>query len=236
MCAGRNLLEDPWAEPSPDMFTRSVSPEQAPDKATYLNIDFERGDPVALDGEQLSPATLLARLNKVRARDRCRVRPGSAGVALFLVESLAGSLMYLPVLGGPCSAVCFHLAKSAGIGRIDWLQAVPELPCCCRKLCLPPPAVVPLFWSCEEAPMAVTLRTESVRVTMCTQLAGDNGIGRVDIVESRFVGMKSRGVYETPGGTVLMTARRAVESICLDRGELHLKVRNTGAGLLGFGF
>jgi argininosuccinate synthase len=56
------------------------------------------------------------------------------------------------------------------------------------------------------------------------QLAGDNGIGRVDIVESRFVGMKSRGVYETPGGTVLMTARRAVESICLDRGELHLKV------------
>lgn len=68
-CAGRNLLEDPWAEPSPDMFTRSVSPEQAPDKATYLNIDFERGDPVALDGEQLSPATLLARLNKVRAHD-----------------------------------------------------------------------------------------------------------------------------------------------------------------------
>ena len=57
------------------------------------------------------------------------------------------------------------------------------------------------------------------------QLAGDNGIGRVDIVESRFVGMKSRGVYETPGGTVLMIARRAMESICLDRGELHLKVQ-----------
>ncbi len=50
------------------------------------------------------------------------------------------------------------------------------------------------------------------------------GIGRVDIVESRFVGMKSRGVYETPGGTVLLTARRAIESICLDRGEAHLKV------------
>ena len=64
--ARRNLLEDPWAEPSPDMFTRSVSPEQAPDQATYLNIDFEGGDPVALDGEKLSPATLLARLNKVR--------------------------------------------------------------------------------------------------------------------------------------------------------------------------
>jgi hypothetical protein len=61
---------------------------------------------------------------------------------------------------------------------------------------------------------------------VCTrvQLAGDNGIGRVDIVESRFVGMKSRGVYETPGGTILLTARRAVESITLDRGELHLKV------------
>jgi len=56
------------------------------------------------------------------------------------------------------------------------------------------------------------------------KVAGDNGIGRVDIVESRFVGMKSRGVYETPGGTILMTARRAVESICLDRGEIHLKV------------
>ena len=56
------------------------------------------------------------------------------------------------------------------------------------------------------------------------QVAGDNGIGRIDIVESRFVGMKSRGVYETPGGTILLNARRAVESICLDRGELHLKV------------
>ena len=55
------------------------------------------------------------------------------------------------------------------------------------------------------------------------QLAGDNGIGRIDIVESRFVGMKSRGVYETPGGTVLMVAHRAIESICLDRGEMHLK-------------
>lgn len=55
------------------------------------------------------------------------------------------------------------------------------------------------------------------------QVAGDNGIGRVDIVESRFVGMKSRGVYETPGGTVLLVARRAIESITLDRGELHLK-------------
>ena len=57
----------------------------------------------------------------------------------------------------------------------------------------------------------------------CTQLAGDNGIGRIDIVESRFVGMKSRGVYETPGGTIMLHAHRAIESICLDRGEAHLK-------------
>ena len=63
----RNALEDPWQEPSQDMFTRSVSPEQAPDKATYLEIDFEKGDPVALKGEKLSPATLLAQLNKVPA-------------------------------------------------------------------------------------------------------------------------------------------------------------------------
>jgi argininosuccinate synthase len=64
--ACRNLLEDPWAEPVQDMFTRSVSPEQAPDKATYLEIDFEKGDPVAINGEKLSPATLLTNLNKVR--------------------------------------------------------------------------------------------------------------------------------------------------------------------------
>ncbi|KAK9837487.1 hypothetical protein WJX81_006238 [Elliptochloris bilobata] len=113
-----NALEDPWVEAREDMFTRSVSPEQAPDQATYLNIEFEQGDPVALDGVSLTGANLLAALNKV---------------------------------------------------------------------------------------------------------AGDNGIGRVDIVESRFVGMKSRGVYETPGGTVLMTARRAMESLTLDRGEMHLK-------------
>jgi argininosuccinate synthase len=113
-----NALEDPWVEPSESMFTRSVSPEQAPDKTTYVDIDFEKGDPVAIDGVRMSPATVLAKLN---------------------------------------------------------------------------------------------------------ELGGANGIGRLDIVESRFVGMKSRGVYETPGGTVLLTARRAMESITLDRGEAHLK-------------
>jgi len=111
-------LEDPWHEPSESMFTRSVSPENAPDKPTLIEIDFKSGDPVAIDGKKLSPAALLIRLNK---------------------------------------------------------------------------------------------------------LAGDNGIGRIDIVENRFVGMKSRGVYETPGGTVLLTARRAIESITLDKGALHLK-------------
>lgn len=113
-----NALEDPWVEPDESMFTRSVSPEAAPDKATYLEIEFKNGDPVAIDGKELGPADLLTMLNK---------------------------------------------------------------------------------------------------------LGGDNGIGRIDIVESRFVGMKSRGVYETPGGTILLHAHRALESICLDRGEAHLK-------------
>lgn len=113
-----NALEDPWVEPSDSMFTRSVSPEQAPDQPTYVEIEFEKGDPVAIDGVALSPASLLAKLN---------------------------------------------------------------------------------------------------------ELGGNNGIGRADIVESRFVGMKSRGVYETPGGTVLLAAHRAIESICLDRAEMHMK-------------
>ena len=111
-------LEDPWTEPDEDMFTRSVSPENAPDTAQYVEIDFEHGDPVAVDGEHLSPAALLTRLN---------------------------------------------------------------------------------------------------------ELGGAHGIGRLDLVENRFIGMKSRGVYETPGGTLLMEARRAVESLCLDRGAMHLK-------------
>ncbi len=111
-------LEDPWVEPDEDMFTRSVSPEKAPDKPTYIEIEFENGDAVAIDGERLSPAALLTKLN---------------------------------------------------------------------------------------------------------QLGGANGIGRLDLVENRFVGMKSRGVYETPGGTVLLVAHRAMESITLDRGEAHLK-------------
>jgi len=113
-----NALEDPWQEPDESMFTRSVSPEDAPDKPTYIEIEFEKGDPVKLNSAALSPAAMLTALNKV---------------------------------------------------------------------------------------------------------AGDNGIGRIDIVESRFVGMKSRGVYETPGGTLLLTARRAMESITLDRGEAHMK-------------
>ncbi len=111
-------LEDPWQEPSEEMFTRSVAPERAPDVPAYVEIDFERGDPVAVDGEPLSPATLLIRLN---------------------------------------------------------------------------------------------------------ELGGAHGIGRLDLVENRFVGMKSRGVYETPGGTLLLAAHRAMESLTLDRGAAHLK-------------
>ncbi|MDR3326393.1 MAG: argininosuccinate synthase [Rhodospirillaceae bacterium] len=112
------ILEDPWVEPSENMFTRSVSPEKAPDKATYIEIEFEYGNAVAINDERLSPAILLTRLN---------------------------------------------------------------------------------------------------------YLGGTNGIGRLDIVENRFVGMKSRGVYETPGGSILIVAHRAIESLTLDRGEAHLK-------------
>jgi len=111
-------LEDPWVAPDEAMFTRTIAPENAPDQPTVVEIDFEKGDPVAVDGQRLSPAALLTRLN---------------------------------------------------------------------------------------------------------DLAGKNGIGRADIVENRFVGMKSRGVYETPGGTLLLTARRAMESITLDRDAGHLK-------------
>jgi len=112
------ILEDPWAEAEEDMWRWSVSPENAPDKPTYIEIGFANGDPVTLDGEKLSPATMLERLNK---------------------------------------------------------------------------------------------------------LGGDNGVGRLDIVENRYVGMKSRGCYETPGGTILMPAHRAIESLTLDREVAHLK-------------
>ena len=111
-------LEDPWVEPVEAMFARTVAPEDAPDRPTTIEVEFEAGDAVAIDGERLSPARMLARLN---------------------------------------------------------------------------------------------------------DLGGANGIGRADIVENRFVGMKSRGVYETPGGTLLIAAHRAVESITLDRGAAHLK-------------
>lgn len=111
-------LEDPWIEPEEKMFTRSVSPEVAPDKPTYIEIEFECGDPIAINGESLSPAALLGKLN---------------------------------------------------------------------------------------------------------ELGGANGIGRLDLVENRYVGMKSRGVYETPGGTILLIAHRGIESITLDRGAAHLK-------------
>ena len=112
------VLEDPWFAPEEYVFSRSVSPEEAPDKPTEIEIEFEAGDPVAIDGVKMSPATLLTKLN---------------------------------------------------------------------------------------------------------ELGGANGIGRLDLVENRFVGMKSRGVYETPGGTILLTARRAMESITLDRGAAHQK-------------
>jgi len=112
------ILEDPWREPPEDMFILTVSPERAPDKPTYIELEFERGVPVAVDGKRLGPVALLTKLNEI---------------------------------------------------------------------------------------------------------AGKNGVGRVDMVENRFVGMKSRGVYETPGGTVLHTAHRALESITLDREIMHLR-------------
>src|SRR3954470_7293383 len=112
------ILEDPWEEADEMVYQRTISPEQAPDKATYVTVDFEKGDPVAIDGEKMSPATLLTRLN---------------------------------------------------------------------------------------------------------ELGKANGIGRLDLVENRFVGMKSRGIYETPGGTILYAAHRGIESITLDRGAAHLK-------------
>ena len=112
------ILENPWMAPKEDMFVLTVSPEVAPDRATYVEIDFERGNPVAIDGEKMSPAMLLHSINET---------------------------------------------------------------------------------------------------------AGSNGIGRVDMVENRFVGMKSRGVYETPGGTVLWAAHRAVESITMDREVMLLR-------------
>ena len=112
------VLEDPANETPDYVYSRTISPEDAPDKATYVTIDFERGDPVAIDGVKMSPATILTHLNK---------------------------------------------------------------------------------------------------------LGHDNGIGRLDLVENRFVGMKSRGMYETPGGTILYFAHRGIESITLDRGAAHLK-------------
>ena len=112
------VLEDP-AAPCPEfVYQRTTSPEEAPDKPTHIEVGFEGGDAVSIDGECLSPAVLLERLNR---------------------------------------------------------------------------------------------------------LGGDNGIGRLDLVENRFVGMKSRGVYETPGGTILLAARRGLESLTLDRGAAHLK-------------
>ena len=112
------ILEDPWNEPDEEMFKLTVSPERAPDTPTYIEIDFERGTPVAIDGERLGPVALMSRLN---------------------------------------------------------------------------------------------------------DLGGANGIGRLDMVENRFVGMKSRGVYETPGGTILRAAHRDLETITLDREVLRIR-------------
>ena len=112
------VLEDPFEEAPEYIYQRTVSPEEAPDKATYIEVGFERGDAVSIDGEAMSPATILTKLN---------------------------------------------------------------------------------------------------------ELGGANGIGRLDLLENRYVGMKSRGVYETPGGTILLMAHRGIEQITMDKGASHLK-------------
>ncbi|HEV7547499.1 MAG TPA: argininosuccinate synthase, partial [Reyranella sp.] len=127
------ILEDPWEEADESVYQRTISPEAAPDKVTYITVDFEKGDAVAIDGVKMSPATLLTKLN---------------------------------------------------------------------------------------------------------ELGKANGIGRLDLVENRFVGMKSRGIYETPGGTILHAAHRGIEQITLDRGAGHLKdeLMPKYAELIYFGF
>jgi len=112
------VLEDPYQEAPDYIYQRTVSPEEAPDKATYIEVGFERGDAVSINGEAMSPATILTKLNA---------------------------------------------------------------------------------------------------------LGGANGIGRLDLLENRYVGMKSRGVYETPGGTILLMAHRGIEQITMDKGASHLK-------------
>jgi len=126
------ILEDPWAEPEEEMFLLTVAPEAAPDEPLYVTVDFEKGVPVAVDGEPLGPVALLTKLN---------------------------------------------------------------------------------------------------------ELGGAHGVGRADLVENRLVGMKSRGVYETPGGTILYTAHQGLESICLDRDTLHYKdtMANRFAELVYYG-
>jgi len=112
------ILEDPWVEPDPEMFVLTANPEKAPDEPEVIELEYEKGDPVAVDGRRMSPARLLQYLNKI---------------------------------------------------------------------------------------------------------GGKHGIGRVDLVENRFIGMKSRGVYETPGGTIMRIAHMAVESITMDREVIHLR-------------
>ena len=112
------ILEDPWEAPPEEIFQMSVSPEKAPDKPRLVEVDYKNGDPVAVDGKRMSPAKLLAHLNR---------------------------------------------------------------------------------------------------------LGGEHGVGRVDLVENRYVGMKSRGIYETPGGTILHVAHRGLESLTLDREVLHIR-------------
>ncbi len=112
------ILEDPWQPPDESMFSRTVSPEKAPNKPTIIELEFKHGDPVAINKKKLPPKDLIEKLNKI---------------------------------------------------------------------------------------------------------GGSNGVGRIDIVENRFIGMKSRGIYETPGGTILLSARRAIESITLDKSSAHLK-------------
>jgi len=112
------ILEDPWEAPPEEIFHMTTAPEQAPSKPRFVEIDYEQGNPVSVDGKRMTPATLLTHLNKV---------------------------------------------------------------------------------------------------------GGEHGIGRVDLVENRYVGMKSRGVYETPGGTILHAAHRGLESITMDREVLHLR-------------
>src|SRR3546814_99740 len=185
--ADGKVLEDPWVEAPDFVYSRTAHPEKAPDQPDYVEVEFRNGYAIAIQGEPLSPAARLTSLTE---------HGGQNGLG-------RRELLEDPWVEAPDFVYSRTVDPEKAADQHEYVEVE--------------------FRKGDAIAIKGETLSPAALLTRLKELGGKHGIGRLDLLENRFVGMKSRGIYETPGGTILHMAHRGIEQATLDRGAAHLK-------------